>query len=115
MTRNLRVIPLQMSLRSLSVALALALTAGCALVAQTPVQKTTSITHVTVVDVATGKKLPDQTVDLQGDRILSVSTFDSAAGLPPNSSSTAAFSTRTNSWSASCSAPVCLCLQVPTP
>jgi hypothetical protein len=40
-----------------------------------------SITHVTVMDVATGKKMPDQTVVLQGDRILSVAAFDSAG--PP--------------------------------
>jgi hypothetical protein len=64
--------------RSLSLALALAITAGCALEAQTQPQETTSITHVTVVDVATGKKLPDQTVVLQGDHILSVAAFDSA-------------------------------------
>jgi len=65
-------------LRSLSVALALALAAGCALNAQTPAPETTSITHVTVVDVASGKKLPDQTVLIQGERILSVAAFDSA-------------------------------------
>jgi Amidohydrolase family len=67
-----------MCLRFLSVALALALTTVCALVAQTQPPETTSITHVTVVDVATGKELPDQTVVLQGERILSVSAFDSA-------------------------------------
>ena len=70
-----------MYLRSLSVALALALTAACALVAQTQAQEKTSITRVTVVDVATGKELPDQTVVLRGDRIVSIAPFDSA--VPP--------------------------------
>jgi predicted RNA-binding protein len=56
--------------RSLPVALALALTANCALVAQTQPQETTSLTHVTVIDVDTGIELPDQNVVLQGDRIL---------------------------------------------
>jgi hypothetical protein len=71
-----------MLLRFLSSALALTLTAGGALVAQTPSQETTSIIHVTVIDVATGKKLPDQTVVLQGDRILSVAAFDLASPPP---------------------------------
>ena len=68
--------------RSLSVGLALTLIGSCPLAAQTPPQETTSITHVTVVDVATGKKLPDQTVALQGDRIISVSATDSASAPP---------------------------------
>jgi imidazolonepropionase-like amidohydrolase len=40
--------------------------------AQTPSQETFAINHVTVIDVVTGNKLPDRTVVLQGDRILSV-------------------------------------------
>jgi hypothetical protein len=63
---------------SLSAVFAMAFSPGCALFAQTPPQDTTSITHVTVVDVTTGKKLQDQTVVLQGERILSVAAFDSA-------------------------------------
>jgi hypothetical protein len=81
MSGRFRVIGLQMFLRSLFAALALALTTGGALVAQTPPRDATSITHVTVIDVAAGKKLPEQTVILQGDRILSVAAFDSAS--PP--------------------------------
>jgi len=50
------------------------------LLAQTP-PEITSITHVTVIDVPTAAKLPDQTVTIQGDRILSVSAADSAS--PP--------------------------------
>jgi len=73
-----------MFLRSLSAAIALALALACTVVAQTPAQETTSIIHVTVVDVASGKKLPDQTVVLQGERILSVAAFDSAT--PPQGS-----------------------------
>jgi hypothetical protein len=65
--------------RIFSLVLALA-AAGTPLAAQTPSQPITSITHVTVVDVATGKELSDQTVVLQGQRIVSVSASD------PNSS-----------------------------
>jgi hypothetical protein len=72
---------MQMRLRSLSAVFTLALAAACTVVGQTPPQEATSITHVTVIDVATGKKLPDQTVVLQGDRILSVAAFDSASPL----------------------------------
>jgi hypothetical protein len=67
--------------RSISAALALALSASSSLAGQTAAQETISITHVTVVDVATGKKLPDQTVVLQGEHILSVGASDS--GNPP--------------------------------
>jgi len=67
-----------MYLRSLCVVLALALTCVRPLVAQTQPQETATITHVTVVDVATGKELPDQSVVLQGERILSIAPFDSA-------------------------------------
>lgn len=59
--------------------LTLALAAVSTVVAQAPPQESTSITHVMVVEVSTGKKLPDQTVVLQGDRILSVAPFDSAS------------------------------------
>jgi hypothetical protein len=65
-----------MRLRVLSAALALSLIASLPLVAQTAPQETTSITHVTVVDVATGKELPDQTVVLRSDRILSIARSD---------------------------------------
>jgi hypothetical protein len=67
-----------MHLRALPATLVLALAASCALAAQTPPQETTSITHVIVIDVTTGKKLPDQTVVLQAGRILSVSASGSA-------------------------------------
>jgi hypothetical protein len=65
-------------LRYLLAAIALVFTVSRALVAQTQPQETTSLVHVTVVDVATGKELPDQTVVLHGDRILSVAAFDSS-------------------------------------
>jgi hypothetical protein len=68
---------MQMFLRSLFLLFTLALTTACLVVAQAPPQETTSIIHVTVIDVASGKKLPDQTVVLRGDRILSVAAFDS--------------------------------------
>ncbi len=67
--------------RALSTALALTFIFCCTVLAQTRPQETTSITHVTVVDVATGKELTDQSVVLEGDRILSVAAFD--AGKPP--------------------------------
>jgi hypothetical protein len=67
-----------MHARALPAIFALALFASSQLSAQTSPQETSSITHVTVVDVATGKKLADQTVVLQGDRILSVSPADPA-------------------------------------
>src|SRR5258708_12659702 len=72
------VIRIQMCLRSSFAAFVLALTAGGALNAQTPALETVSIIHVTVVDIASGKKLPDQTVLLQSERILSGSAFDSS-------------------------------------
>ena len=64
--------------RSLSLFLGLVLCGGGGLFAQTPPQETTVISHVTVIDVATGKELPDQTVVLSGERILSVAAFDPA-------------------------------------
>jgi hypothetical protein len=79
MSRRFRVKVMQMHLRALPATLALALISAYPLAAQTPPQETTSIRHVTVIDVATGRKLPDQTVVLQGDRILSVATTDPAA------------------------------------
>jgi hypothetical protein len=68
-----------MHLRALTAVLALSFIASCPVAAQTPLQETTSITHVTVIDVATGKKSPEQTVVLQGDRIFSVSATDPPA------------------------------------
>ena len=67
--------------RALFTPLALTFVFGCTALAQTQPQETTSITHVTLVDVPSGKELPNQTVVLQGDRILSVAAFD--AGKPP--------------------------------
>ena len=67
-----------MRLRVLSAALAVTFIASLPSMAQTAPQETTSIIHVTVIDVATGKELPDQTVVLQGDRILSVGAADAA-------------------------------------
>ena len=70
-----------MFLRFLLAAFTLALTTVYTVVAQTPPQDTTSIIHVTVIDVSTGHTLPDQTVVLQGDRILSLAAFESAIPL----------------------------------
>ena len=67
-----------MHLRALTLTLLLAGGAAYPLAGQAPSPEAVSITHVTVVDVATGKKLPDQTVVVQGERILSVAAFDSA-------------------------------------
>jgi len=67
-----------MRLRVLPAALPLSLLASLPLVAQTSPQETTSIAHVTVIDVATGKELPDQTVVLRSDRILSIAGSDPA-------------------------------------
>ena len=64
--------------RTLSLALALTLTPGCALVAKSQTSEATSIIHATIVDVAAGKDLPDQTVVIEGNRILAVAAFDSA-------------------------------------
>ena len=49
---------------------------------QNPELDTTTIVHVTVVDVSTGKELPDQTVVLGGDHIVSVAAFDPTAADP---------------------------------
>ena len=74
-----------MSLRTLLAAIALALFAEVLHAAQNPApadSNTITIVHVTVVDVATGKESPDQTVVLQGDHIVSVAAFDANAALP---------------------------------
>jgi hypothetical protein len=67
-----------MLLRALTAVLALVLIVSCHLAAQTLAPETISITHVTVIDVANGNKLADQTVVLQGDRILTVSAAEDA-------------------------------------
>jgi len=68
-----------MNLRTLSFALLFSLIAVGSLPAQSASSETTVITHVTVVDVATGTELKDRTVALQGGRIVSVSVSDSNA------------------------------------
>jgi Amidohydrolase family len=68
-----------MRLHVLVAALALGLIACVPLLAQTAPQETISITHVTVIDVVSGKELPDQTVVLQGERIVSVGASDPAS------------------------------------
>jgi imidazolonepropionase-like amidohydrolase len=65
--------------RALPATLVLALAANCPLAAQSSPQETISITHVTVIDITAGKKIPDQTVVLQANRIVSVTATDSAA------------------------------------
>jgi hypothetical protein len=67
-----------MRLRTLLIGLALTLVIGFTLAGQTAQQAAISIIHVNVVDVTTGKKLPDQTVVVQGERIVSVGAFDTA-------------------------------------
>jgi imidazolonepropionase-like amidohydrolase len=67
-----------MLLRALLASLVLALSAALLQPAQNPASDTTTILHVTVVDVASGKGLPDQTVVLQGDHIVSVTASDSS-------------------------------------
>ena len=65
-----------MHLRALSAALLFYLTACGPLSAQSVPAETSVITHVTVVDVATGTELKDQTVTLQGERVVSVAASD---------------------------------------
>jgi hypothetical protein len=67
-----------MRLGFLSAALTLVFAAACVLAAQSPPQESISITHVTVVDVVSGKELPDRTVVIQSPRIVSIDPFDSA-------------------------------------
>src|SRR5205807_2271162 len=45
---------------------------------QSQTSEATSIIHATIVEVAAGKDLPDQTVVIEGNRILAVAAFDSA-------------------------------------
>jgi imidazolonepropionase-like amidohydrolase len=68
-----------MRLRALFVILVLGLVPVRSAVAQSPSPEITSITHVTVIDVAAGTKLPDRTVILQGERIVSVAAAVSAS------------------------------------
>src|SRR5262249_40434208 len=72
------VIAFQMPSRTICQILAFALFAAPTLVAQNPLPAITSITHVTIIDVATGKELPDRKVVLEGDRIVSVDEATSA-------------------------------------
>src|SRR5690348_15743171 len=71
-----------MSLRTLLAAIVLAVSAVTLHAAQNPApaadSNVTTIIHVTVVDVASGKELPDQTVVLQGDRIISLAPSDNS-------------------------------------
>src|SRR5580692_5934493 len=67
-----------MRLRFLSAAFTLVFPAAGVLVAQSPPQESISITHVTVVDVVSGKELPDRTVVIQSPRIVFIDPFDSA-------------------------------------
>lgn len=73
------------SVRTLFAAIVLAVSVA-ALHARNPAPASssdaTTIVHVTVIDVATGNELPDQTVVLQGDRIASVAAFDTNAATP---------------------------------
>src|SRR5690349_759153 len=75
-----------MPLRTVLATIALAVFPAALQAAQTPPSaadsNNTAIVHVTVVDVATGKESPDQTVVLQGDHIVSVAAFDATAAAP---------------------------------
>jgi hypothetical protein len=51
--------------------------------AQENLRAGTSIWHVTIVDVATGTELKNQTVVIEGNQIASVSTSDDAEAIPP--------------------------------
>src|SRR5689334_19005233 len=72
-----------MSLRTLLVFFVSLVSAVALQPAQSPVpaadSNITTIVHVTVVDVATGKESRDQTVGLQGDHIASVAAFDTSS------------------------------------
>ena len=70
-----------MCIRVLAALVILCLTLGCSVFAQNPPLEITSITHVTVIDVAAGTKLPDRVVVLQGERILSVDGPDTSKAL----------------------------------
>ena len=75
-----------LSLRTLLATIVLAVCTPALHAAQNPVpaadSNATAIIHVTVVDIATGKESPNQTVILQGDRIVSVAAFDASAATP---------------------------------
>jgi imidazolonepropionase-like amidohydrolase len=66
-----------MRLRIRSAILVLGLIPACLFAGQSS-PEITSITHVTVIDVSSGTKLPDRTVALQGERIVSIAAVDSA-------------------------------------
>jgi cytosine/adenosine deaminase-related metal-dependent hydrolase len=72
-----------MSLRALLAAIVLGVSAVTLHAAQNPApaadSNVTTIVHVTVVDITNGKESPDQTVVLQGDRIVSVAPSDNSA------------------------------------
>jgi hypothetical protein len=71
-----------MPLRATVAAIVLVASAAWLQPAHNPPLDTSTIVHVTVVDVATGKELPDQTVVLQGDHIIAVAAFDPVAARP---------------------------------
>jgi hypothetical protein len=68
-----------MFMRTFLASLALAFSATTLRPAQNPASDTTYIVHVTVVDVVSGKELPDQTVVLRGERIVSAAPSDNSA------------------------------------
>jgi hypothetical protein len=74
-----------MFLRTLLASFVLVVSAAALQAAQNPASDTTTIVHVTVIDVATGKEIPDQAVVLQGDHIVSVAASDSS--VPPQGAS----------------------------
>jgi hypothetical protein len=71
-----------MPLRTTLAAIVLMAFAALLTPVKNPELDTTTIVHVTVVDVSSGKELPDQTVVLEGDRIVSAAAFDPTAAAP---------------------------------
>lgn len=71
-----------MPLRTTLAAVVLVASAASLHLAQNPELDKATIVHVTVVEVASGKELPDQTVVLEGDHIVSVAAFDPTAAAP---------------------------------
>lgn len=67
-----------MPLRTASAAIALVAFAPALEPVQSPELDATTIVHVTVVDVSTGKELPDETAVLEGDHIVSVAGAQTA-------------------------------------
>src|SRR5215469_9175832 len=67
-----------MPLRTALAAIALVAFAPSLEPVQSPELDTTTIVHLTVVGVSTGKELPDQTVVLEGDHIVSVAQAKTA-------------------------------------